>query len=201
MKYSTILLDPPWKVSAGRKMDGYKVVNGKQIWNSSHTKSEPLPYPTMTVEEITNLPVSALMEKDAHLYVWVTNSHLPFIFDIIKAWGFKYSTILVWAKNARGGGLGGAFKITTEFLIFARRGSLKTKEMTIGTWFNVKREYENGVPKHSLKPSFFHELIEKTSPGPYLEMFARKSYKDWAVFGNEVENSIVLPGYEFEDIL
>lgn len=177
-------------------MDGYKVVDGKQIWNSSHSKSEPLPYPTMSVEEITALPINELANKDAHLYVWVTNSHLPYVFEIIKAWGFNYSTTLVWAKNALGGGLGGTFKITTEFLIFARRNSLKTKEMTIGTWFNEKRNYENGVPKHSLKPKFFHELIEKTSPGPYLEMFARKTYKDWAVFGNEVENSIDILYYD-----
>ncbi len=199
--YSTIYADCPWDlIAGGRKMDGYKIVDGKQIWNSSHSKSEALPYVTMSNEEIKNLPVKDLAHKDAHLYMWVTNSHLPFVFDIIKAWGFNYSTTLVWAKNARGGGLGGAFKITTEFLIFARRGKLKTKEMTIGTWFNVKREYENGVPKHSLKPSFFHDLIEKTSPGPYLELFARRERAGWDVFGNEVENSIILPS-NMDDLL
>lgn len=146
----------------------------------------------MSTEEIKKMPIGDLTEKDCHLYMWVTNQYLPFVFDIIKEWGFKYSTTLVWAKNPFGGGLGGAFKITTEFLIFARRGNLKSTGMTIGTWFNQKRAYKNGYPNHSAKPEFFHELVEKSSPGPYLELFARSERVGWDSFGNEIENSIVL---------
>ncbi len=61
-----------------------------------------------------------------------------------------------------------------------------------GTWFNEKREYKNGYPCHSLKPVFFHELIEKVSPGPYLELFSRRERKDWHHHGNEILNSIVI---------
>lgn len=191
-KYNVIYADCPWKLTAGRELSSYKVVDGKQVWNSEHTKSRPLAYPIMSVEEIKNMPIRGLANKNAHLYMWVTNSHLPFVFEIIKAWGFNYSTTLVWAKNPMGGGLGGAFRVTTEFLIFARKGTLKTLDTTVGTWFNVKRAYENGYPKHSAKPAFFHELIEKTSPGPYLELFARKERDGWDVYGNEVNNSIAL---------
>lgn len=101
---------------------------------------------------------------------------------------------MVWAKNPMGGGLGGNYRITTEFLIFATRGSLKAKSSHIGTWFNYKREYdERGKPQHSRKPALFHNLIEKVSPGPYLELFARRPRDGWDVFGDQVADSITLP--------
>lgn len=191
-KYSTIYADPPWITKAGRGMSGYKIVDGKQIFNSIDNTSRKLNYQTMTIEEICNLPISAIVQENAHLYMWVTNQYLMQAEKVIKAWGFNYSTTLVWAKNAMGGGLGGNYRITTEFLIFATKGSLKAKEKHTGTWFNIKREYENGAPCHSRKPKFFSELIEKVSPGPYLEVFARKQHEGWDVFGNEIENSINL---------
>lgn len=67
-KYKTILIDPPWNQKAGRKMSGYKVVNGKQIWNSEHSKAETVPYQTMSIDDIKNMPVNGLAEKDAFLF-------------------------------------------------------------------------------------------------------------------------------------
>lgn len=187
-RYSVIYADPPWETTAGAAPGGYKIVNGKQIWNHDKAKTRPLAYPTMTVEEISEMDITGLAADDAHLYLWTTNGYLPYAFDVIKSWGFKYSTTLVWAKN--GGGLGGAFKITTEFLLFCRRGKLKTNETIRGTWFNAKRHYVNGYPKHSKKPFFFHHLIERVSPGPYLELFARERTAGWDVWGNEVESNV-----------
>lgn len=187
-KYKVILADPPWETTAGPTIGKYKVVEGKQVFHNVNNKSRELSYPTMTVKEICSIPVIECAEKDCHLFLWVTNGHLPNAFDVAKSWGFNYSTTLVWCKN--GGALGGTFRISTEFLIYCRRGSPKSINTTMGTWFNVKRLYENGYPKHSNKPYFFHELIEKTADGPYLEMFARRKRENWSVFGNEVENSI-----------
>lgn len=192
MKYKTIYADPPWELKAGRPFNGYKVENGKQIFNSIDNRSRNLAYPTMSVNDIKKLPVQDIIQKDAHLYLWTTNKYLPHAFEVITSWGFNYSTTLVWAKNPMGGGLGGAFRITTEFLLFAKRGKLPTKNTHIGTWFNHKRAYVNGYPNHSKKPEVFAELIEHISPGPYLEMFARQERKGWHVFGNEVDNSIIL---------
>lgn len=199
MLYKTIYVDPPWKTKAGRAFNGYKIVNGKQIFNSSSNKTRDLPYETMSVEEICAMPLGAVCDDNCHLYLWVTNQYLMEARQVITAWGFKYSTTLVWAKNPMGGGLGGAFKITTEFLIFATKGKLPAKDKHIGTWFNIKREYKNGFPCHSRKPKFFSELIEKISPGPYLEVFARINHPGWDVYGNQIENSINLT-YQNEKI-
>lgn len=189
-KYSVILADPPWKIKAGRKLKGYKIENGKQIFVPLSNNSQNTVYPNMTIDQIKALNVAAVCEKDAHLYMWVTNEHLPQAFEIIKHWGFKYSTTIVLAKNRLGGGLGGTFRITTEFLLFAKKGKLKALKNIDSTWHNVKREYENGYPKHSKKPSYFHEIIESVSPAPKLEMFARSKREGWHVWGNELQNDV-----------
>ncbi len=189
-KYNVIYADPPWKIKAGRELKGYKIENGKQVFIPVSNKARDTSYSSMSIEEIKNLNVSEIAAENCHLYIWVTNSHLPFVFDIIKAWGFEYSTAIVWAKNKLGGGLGGAFPITTEYLIFAKKGKLKASKRNEGTWYNVKRTYENGYPKHSKKPDFFYELIEQTSPGLKLEMFARTKREGWDNWGNEIENNV-----------
>ena len=191
--YNVILCDAPWNTKAGRQLQGYKMKDGKQTFQAVNNKARDLAYPTMSVKEIKALDVKSISADDAHLFFWTTNQYLPHAFEIIKEWGFKYSTTLVWAKKPMGGGLGGTFRITTEYLIFATKGSLKASDTIVGTWFEVKRKYVNGYPCHSKKPDFFYELIEKVSQGKSLEMFAREQRKGWDVFGNEVENSISIP--------
>jgi N6-adenosine-specific RNA methylase IME4 len=98
-KYNVIYVDPPWKIKVGRPLKGYKMKNGKQLFIPTSNKSRDTEYPSMTIEQIKGLKVSEITADDAHLYVWVTNSHLPFAFEIIKHWGFEYSTTIVWAKT------------------------------------------------------------------------------------------------------
>ena len=191
-KYKVIYADPPWKVKAGRQLNGYKVRDGTQLFVSKSNNSRDTTFPYMSIEEIRNLNVSRIAANNSHLYMWVINKYLPEAFYIIKSWGFNYSTTITWAKNRMGGGLGGTFRITSEYLIFARKGNLKALKTNDSTWFNVKRQYENGAPKHSKKPDFFYELIEKTSPGPRIELFARQKREGWDVWGNELENDIEL---------
>jgi len=191
-KYNTIYADPPWQQKAGRDLVGYKVENGKQVFNAISNSSRNLAYPTMSIEEICELPIKDIANKDAHLYLWVTNKYLMRACEVINAWGFNYSTCITWKKKKMGGGLGGAFRITHEHLLFCRRGKLKTIGTFPETVIEAKRPYVNGYPCHSKKPEIFYEIIESISPGPYLELFARNQRKGWSVFGNEVENSIII---------
>jgi N6-adenosine-specific RNA methylase IME4 len=190
-QYATIVADPPWEVSAGRALGAYVLDGNRQLFGgfTDDQTSRPLAYPSMTVDEIKALQVPAA--DNAHLYLWTTNGYLREAFDVVKAWGFQYSTTLVWAKNVMGGGLGGAFGISTEYVLFCRRGSLKAHGRVGGTWFNWKRPYdERGKPRHSAKPANFYALVEDVSPGPYLELFAREKRPGWHVWGNEVESDV-----------
>ena len=193
MRFATIVADPPWKTTAGPGKMPYTLdETGKQVWDRTVRPSRPLPYPTLSVPEIAALPVLPRAADDAHLYLWTTNGYLRQAFDVARAWGFAYSTTLVWAKRPMGGGLGGTFGISTEFVLFCRRGSLKAKTRVKGTHFDWKRAYRNGYPCHSVKPPEFMDMVEAVSPGPYLELFARTSRPGWAAWGNEIKSDVEL---------
>lgn len=188
-KYQVIYADPPWEQKAGRKLSDYKIENGKQIWNSNQTKTEDLPYPTMTIEDIKNLPVKEISEKNAFLFIWVTNKYLLEAKEIIDAWGYKYTACITWKKKRMGGGLGGTVRITSEHLLFCRRGNLKALGTIQESVIEAKRPYVNGYPCHSKKPEIFAKIIEDLTPNYLrLEMFARNTRSGWDVWGNEVES-------------
>lgn len=189
-KYQTIVVDPPWRIKRGPPLNGYKVVNGKQVWANSGLPTQDLPYPTMTIGEIKDLVIPA--DKNCHLYLWVVNAYIENAYQIIRHWGFKPSTLITWVKNPRSG-LGGCYKSATEWVIFARKGKLSAKTTINKNWFNWKRLYDKrGKPKHSAKPKEFFDMVENISPSPYLEMFARNTRKGWSVWGNEVKSDIEL---------
>lgn len=192
LRYATIVADPPWKVKAGPAGAPYVLdTDGIQRWDKVSRPSRELAFPAMTVEEIKALDVASIAEPNAHLYLWTINRYLEEAFAVIRAWGFTYSTAIVWAKNPMGGGLGGAYGISTEYVLFARRGSLPAIGRVKGTWFNWKRPYdERGKPRHSAKPDDFLAMVEKVSPGPRIELFARSRRPGWDVWGNEVESDV-----------
>lgn len=193
MTYRTIVVDPPWPVSgAGRPLSGGPGSHVDWSLRVGVAASRPLPYATMTVAEISAMRVSGLAHEDgAHLYLWTTNRFLGEAFDVLRTWGFAYSTTLVWAKRPMGGGLGGAYGISTEFVLFARRGTLAAESRVTGTWFPWKRPYdERGKPRHSAKPGDFYSMVESVSPGPRIELFARAARPGWDVWGDQAPDGL-----------
>lgn len=154
-----------------------------------------MPYPTMTLDEIRSLPVEDLAESDSHLFLWVTNGFLEQAFSVVRAWGFRYGTTLVWAKETMGKGLGGkAFGISTEFVLHATKGSPDVRCRIPRTWFQWKRPYdERGKPFHSAKPPQLQDMVEQVSEGPYLELFARRQRIGWATWGFDCLNHVEMP--------
>jgi len=145
-----------------------------------------LRYPTMTLEEILELPVNRLAASEAHLYLWVPNALIAEGLRVMRRWGFCYKTNLVWYKVRKDGGpdgrgVGFYFRNVTELILFGIRGSMRTLERgrtQVNLIATRKRE-------HSRKPDEVYDLIEGCSLGPYLELFARHPRKGWAQWGNE----------------
>jgi N6-adenosine-specific RNA methylase IME4 len=128
----------------------------------------------MTSDQIAALPVREMAGSDAHLYVWTINAYVPDTYRIVQAWGFKPSTLLTWCKTETGGGLGGTFRLNTEWILFSRRGSLAAQRQIGQSAFHWPRQRP-----HSRKPEAFLDLVEQVSPGPYLELFARRNRLGW----------------------
>jgi N6-adenosine-specific RNA methylase IME4 len=141
----------------------------------------------MSLGEIQGLPVADLAESAAHLYLWTTQRFLRDSFDIVEGWGFKVSATLVWCKEPKGF-MGGAFRSSTEFVHFAKRGSLAHNSQAPSRWFRWPRS------THSRKPEAFLDLVEQVSPGPYLELFARRNRFGWDTWGNECLEHVDLGG-------
>lgn len=192
--YRTIVADPPWDQKAGAPFDtAYDPATRTvpRLWPAG--ASRDLAYPTMTLDAIKALPVAGLAQRNCHLYLWTTNKYLPDAFAVLKAWGFRYSTTIVWSKNMMGGGLGGAWRVNTEFVLFGYRGKVDARGSIAGTWHNWKRPYDGrGKPKGSAKPPEFLEAVQQVSHGPYVELFARERREGWSAWGNEVESDVVL---------
>jgi N6-adenosine-specific RNA methylase IME4 len=186
VKYRTIVADPPWPI----KNSGPRTFAENGRWDKSGIGvagyRSIVPYERMQIDEIRALPVSSLAEKNAHLYLWCINAFMPEAYEIVGAWGFKPSTLLTWCKPPMGLGLGGTFVNTTEFVLFARRGSLPAAQRIDRTWWEWSRPYiHGGGPTHSAKPDAFLDIVESVSPAPRLEMFARRARFGWDYWGDE----------------
>lgn len=167
-EYRTIVADPPWSPSLG------------STWATATTdKARPQKhYATMTLNDIkANAPVN--VGRQAHLWLWCLNQHIDWGYEVARAWDFEPVQLLTWQKP----GLGvGRFQCNTEQVLVARKGSRHGNPFgaTGGTGFNWPRG------RHSAKPDEFYDLVERVSPGPYLEMYGRRVRDGWVVLGDEV---------------
>ncbi len=168
--YRTIVADPPWAYD-----EGWPKSNGQGQKGNPERRS--LGYSAMTVAEVAAMPVEDIADVGAHLYLWTTNRYLATTFRVAEAWGFTPKQTLVWCKPPRGLGPGGAFASTTEFVLFCRRGSLGSTARVDSTWWQWSRR------GHSVKPPEFLDLVERVSPGPYCELFARAPRLGWDHWG------------------
>lgn len=166
-KYSTVYADPPWPYS-----------------NIAARGAAENHYRTMTIQSICEEPVKKLVAENAHLHLWTTNAFLREAFDAIRAWGFQYKSCLIW--NKRQLGMGNYWRVSHEYLLLGVRGNLPFLDRTSRSWLQARRTI------HSRKPYAFRALIEKVSPGPYLELYGREEQpqSEWTVYGNQVERRL-----------
>jgi N6-adenosine-specific RNA methylase IME4 len=162
--FRTVCADPPYRFN--EKQGGY----GDGLAEDK--------YESMATDEIAALPVADLAAPDSHLYLWTPATKVPDALLVCEAWGFRYVGLLTWVKPGSLG-LGTWWRYGTEHVVFGVRGSLPTNP-NLRNWFEAPRR------RHSAKPDEFFDLVEKASPGPYLELFARRQRVGWTCWGNEV---------------
>ena len=169
-KYNTIVLDPPWDIS----MSGSVKIR--------INRKKKLDYKTMTLKEIKQIPLRKIANVGSHIYCWTTNKMLPYTFDVLKEWGVNYHLSLVWNKpNGMMPCFG--YKFATEFCILGFYQ--KPMQKFIGM-AKLNHFLQPSKKPHSTKPGCFFDLVDKMSPSPKLEMFARERRFNWDSFGDEV---------------
>lgn len=178
--WKCVLADPPW-LHAMRSPKGI---------TSRHASAH---YPVMALADIKALPVRDILARDCHLFLWTTWPHLEQALEVMRAWGFRYSSdFIIWVKLNPSKtdviwfdekdfhvGTGYTSRKNTEIMLLGRRGSPQrlsraTRELLIAP----RRQ-------HSRKPASAYPRIEGYCPGPRLEMFARESRPGWTSWGLE----------------
>lgn len=136
MKYKIIYADPAWrykdKALAGNRGAGCK-------------------YDVMSIDDIKNLPIKEIADKDCILFMWVTMPKLNECFDVIKAWGFEYKTVgFTWVKLNKNKqtpfmGMGRWTRANAELCLIATKG----KPSRISA--SVRSIVETPIERHSKK--------------------------------------------------
>jgi len=169
-KYNIIYADPAWSYTGN-------------MMNSSVTDH----YKTMSLEDICNLSVENIADKNCILFMWVTLPKLNQFMEVINSWGFEYkTTAFVWVKknkisNSFFMGLGRWTRANPEICILATKGKITRKSN------KVRQLQIFPIEQHSKKPDKFRDLIiELCGNLPRIELFARQKVDGWDYWGNEL---------------
>ncbi|WP_375425533.1 MT-A70 family methyltransferase [uncultured Friedmanniella sp.] len=170
-RFDLIYADPPWRYGFSRSAS-------RAIENQ---------YPTMTHEDICALEVPA--SDNAVLYLWAVAPKLPEALEVMAAWGFTYKSCSIWDKQRLG--MGYWWRGQHELLLVGVKGKFSPPAQPLrrSSVFSIKSG------RHSEKPAAIRDYIVSAFPhAKRLEMFARVASPGWAVWGNEVEPTVDVPG-------
>lgn len=188
--YGCIVADPPWH---------FKARTALQSANPGSRRDAERHYPVMSLDDIKALPVGELAARDAHLFIWTTGPCLRQTFEVIEAWGFRYSAVaFTWIKFKRSFkaeqlrfvptaesdlhvGLGLTTRKNAEFCLLARRGNARRIAK------NVREVILSPVREHSRKPDEAYARVQRYCAGPYLELFARTEREGFDAWGNDTQ--------------
>jgi N6-adenosine-specific RNA methylase IME4 len=170
-KYPVIYADPPWRFGVRSEVTGRE-------------KSAENHYPTMDSADIANLfrEIGEPATADAVLFLWATNPMLHDALRVMAAWDFDYVHHWIWDKEIAGTGYWGRDR--HELLLIGRRGDVAAP--LPGS--QPETVYRERKGRHSAKPDFFAETIERLYPAvPRLELFCRKPRPGWDAWGYEAK--------------
>ena len=165
-RFGTIYADPPWFYG-----------------NQSTRAATSDHYGGLTVAELCAMPVAELATDKSHCHLWTTNGFLRDAFDVLEAWGFEYKSTFVWVKPQMG--IGNYWRVSHEFMLLGVRGGLTFADRGQMSWLECERG------RHSAKPEKVRHIIEKVSPGPFLELFGRSPAPGWTVWGTQIERGLL----------
>lgn len=177
-KYNIIYADPPWRYEVWSRDTGL----GRSAENH---------YPTMILNDIENLPVKNITNKNAVLFLWVTFPCLQQGLRLIEKWGFTYKTCaFTWVKlnkkiNTDFVGMGYYTRSNSEICLLATKGKPLQRQSR-----SVRQLIASKIEKHSKKPDEIRKrIVDLFGDLPRIELFARQYADNWDCWGNEVTDS------------
>lgn len=162
-KYDVIVLDPPWQM--------------EKIERDVAPNQVGFDYPTMTIDEIKAFELPN--ESDCHVFMWITQKHHRYGFDIFDAWNVKFICEFVWHKN---GGFQpfGLPQFNHEYIMYGRIGT--PQFIDFKSFFTCFKADRTG---HSAKPDLFYETIKRVTAGKRIDIFNRRKIDGYDTWGNQ----------------
>jgi N6-adenosine-specific RNA methylase IME4 len=170
MTYPCIVADPPWPEQGGGRrgaQNHYPLLKPPQIVKAMLRSPEWNPAP------------------NCHLWLW-SPSRIHLAIFVAEALGFTQLGFAVWRKT-NGLGLGQYMRYESEIVLLCARGRSMVPSKAARQVIEAPPLIEAPRRGHSVKPDEFYSLFEAVSPGPRLEMFARRRKEGWSAWGNEVD--------------
>lgn len=202
--FTTFVADPPWPFKDH--------LPGPKRGSSKHYRLEPLDdicsflsshslapdgqvWDGDTPED--HLPIRERLAPGCRLFLWRVASMQEEALRVMRAWGFTPKTEIVWIKTTKGSdvphdldeprpgdklhfGMGRTVRMSHEVCLVGVRGKPRVLSHSVRSVFFAPFQ------RHSEKPEVFSEIVESLSPGPYLELFARRVRPGWTCVGDEV---------------
>lgn len=188
--WDVLVSDPPWRFANWSSTE--RATRGEK-WGRARGRS---PYDVMDTEDIAALPVADVCHRDTLLFLWATGPKLEDAFQVMKGWGFEYTTMpFTWVKLTRQAyrnftqwqaqgktpeeilahlfhaGNGYWTMANTEFVMLGKRKGGKMPRQRK----DIRSLVVSPVGSHSRKPLEVNRRIQRLL-GPerrYLELFAR----------------------------
>lgn len=163
----------------------YKIIYADPPWFYNRHDSRGCPYPMMQTDDICNLPVPEISDKDCILFMWATFPRLEEALRVIKSWGFEYKTLgFVWVKRNKSGswfwGMGNWTRSNSEICLIGVKGTPKRINA------DVSQVIDSIFTEHSEKPNEVrNRIIRLVGDLPRIELFARTKIHGWDVWGND----------------
>lgn len=190
--FSLVLADPPW---AFRTFNQARRTPTQKKFREAEDH-----YPTMTIDEMAQIPVADVVDRNALLAVWVVGSHADVSHELAAAWGFDrfVTDLFYWTKQK--------LRFADQIDMFT--GDIAPPKMSMG--YHTRKQIEpcylfargKGLPvlnhdvrqlivappaEHSRKPAEQYDRLERLyGDVPRIELFARNGRTGWQSWGNEV---------------
>lgn len=189
-QYDVIYADPPWQ---------FKVWSNKGIGRSAECH-----YKTQSPEFLKKMNVKLISKPNCVLLMWATFPCLKQALELGEDWGFTYKTVaFTWVKSNKNNnrifaGMGYYTRANAEVVLLFTKGNPLARYAK-----DVRQVLISPRSRHSEKPDEIRKRIVRLFGNNVarVELFARqnntmdnnKIFEGWDVFGNEIDNSIVIP--------
>jgi len=165
--FSIIYADPPWAFAANSK--------------DKPGRGARRHYDTMKTDDIAHLPIKALAATDSLCLMWATVPMVEHALSVMRAWGFRYKSMLCWPKNRIATGYWA--RNAHELVLIGRRGKFPCQRPALFPTSIIPGR----VREHSRKPDWVADVVDNRYPEmTKLELFARTARPGWSVIGNQV---------------